>query len=368
MRRLIIKNLGPIDSLDIELSRKNIIIGPQSSGKSCVLKTVCHCVWVEKRIELTQTAEYFKKEGVFIEDIELFHKFHGYIKNDTYIAYESDFMKFSYNNATQTFSFEWKEKRWDYRKTKISYIPAERNLVATIPNWFDIKLPEDNIRSFMRDWETARKESQEEVSVLNLGVSYRYDKDLGKDRVLLGEEQEAKALELTNTSSGLQSLIPLFVHLNYLKDIWKHRPKTSLTEEEEKETLKQAIYKKFVGNNVSETPPSEMLAEKVKNYLEYHYCDIFLEEPESNLFPPTQASLVRWLRELAEGEHACNLFLATHSPYVLTAFIEQEDPDLGLFYVRNAANGKSEIVKATEQQISEINDFGIDAFINIESL
>lgn len=62
-----------------------------------------------------------------------------------------------------------------YKGVKVTYIPAERNMVAAIPNWFDVQLADDNIRSFMSDWEVARKATVNELAVLNLDVSYRYD-------------------------------------------------------------------------------------------------------------------------------------------------------------------------------------------------
>ena len=54
MKRLLIKNFGPIKEANLTLGQVNIITGMQSSGKSCVLKTACYCSWVEKRLELTQ--------------------------------------------------------------------------------------------------------------------------------------------------------------------------------------------------------------------------------------------------------------------------------------------------------------------------
>ena len=65
MKHLVIRNLGPLKEADVELKRINVIIGSQSSGKSCVLKTACYCTWVEKRIELTGAAARVdaEKEG-----------------------------------------------------------------------------------------------------------------------------------------------------------------------------------------------------------------------------------------------------------------------------------------------------------------
>ena len=48
MAQLIIKNIGPIKEINIELNKINVFIGPQSSGKSTISKILCHCQWVEK--------------------------------------------------------------------------------------------------------------------------------------------------------------------------------------------------------------------------------------------------------------------------------------------------------------------------------
>lgn len=80
MKYLIIRNLGPLKEAMVELKRINVIIGPQSSGKSCVLKTACYCTWVEKRIELTQTADFFAEGNNFLDELERFHKLKGYVK------------------------------------------------------------------------------------------------------------------------------------------------------------------------------------------------------------------------------------------------------------------------------------------------
>ena len=74
-------------------------------------------------------------------------------------------------------------------------------MVAAIPNWFDVKLYDDNIQSFMADWDRARKAYTEQLDILNLGVSYKYDDIKNMDQV---EVDEGVTLELTNTSSGLQ--------------------------------------------------------------------------------------------------------------------------------------------------------------------
>lgn len=390
MKHLRIKNLGPLDEVDIELKQVNVIIGPQSSGKSCVLKVACYCTWVEKRIEMTQSASLFDKEDAFLSELVRFHKLQGYVKPDTFIAYESDYLRFAYDHASKKFQFDWKERRWDYRRSKVTYIPAERNMVAVIPNWFEVKLADDNIRDFMSDWETARRATPEQLDVLNLGVAYHYDPASQADWVTLCN---GNALRFTNTSSGLQSLIPLFVHLNYWDKLQhKQDGSGSVKRDSEQMALAQVIYRELFQHDIwGETGhkaipddswlefvgkmafifADEKSAQRCKaiyeSYVNNNFCDIFLEEPEANLFPPTQVQLVDWLLGLTEGEHPDRLFVATHSPYILTAFLEKRDLSIGLFFTHNDGTGHSIIKTASEADIQEIYDCGVDAFFNLET-
>ncbi|MBR5374431.1 MAG: ATP-binding protein [Paludibacteraceae bacterium] len=388
MKHLVIRNLGPLKEADIELKRINVIIGPQSSGKSCVLKTACYCTWVEKRIELTQTAEFFAKDNNFLNELERFHKLKGYIKDDTFISYESDYMMFSYDNATKTFLFNWKNDRWNYRRPKVTYIPAERNLVAAIPNWFEVKFADDNIRDFMADWETARQSTTHNLPVLNLGVLYHYDANTKSDKV---QTADGVTLDFTNTSSGLQSLIPMFVHLNYLSTVQIGKSaNSSVTGSKEINDLDKIVYDYFcpllgkkvvedvgkmrsfvleINGEVYSLQKSDIkkMEDIISQYVVTDHCDIFLEEPEANLFPPTQSSVVEWLLAMTTGEQSNNLFVATHSPYILNSFLEKKNIPMTLLYTR-MLDGQMVIRTATEEDIQGIYDFGVDAFFNIESL
>lgn len=399
MKHLVIRNIGPLKDVEIELAKVNVIIGPQSSGKSCVLKIACFCTWVEKRIELSQSADEFAKDGFFIQELTRFHKLKGYFRKDSYVSYESDFLKFSYDSIKGKFIFEWKEKRWDYYRSKVSYIPAERNMVAAIPNWFDVKLYDDNIQSFMADWDRARKTCTDFVDILNLGVSYRYDEQTKKDIVKVDDEA---TLELTNTSSGLQSLIPLFVHLSYISNLHnlqneaqsfankqlsesflktmyeglftdkgkvKGEPQGSYIGKDGKKQVTVTVKFDYVGPYLlpfTNQKDAEKCNEIYKRYTKTHHAEVFLEEPENNLFPPTQVRLVDWLLKMTEGENGAGLFVATHSPYMMTAFLERELEDFRLFFEKKEGY-KSTIVTATDEDVQEIYDDGIDVFYNIES-
>ena len=386
MKHLIIRDLGPIAEADVALRDVNVVIGEQSIGKSCVLKVACFCSWVEKRIAIEQNAKRFEKNGVFMEELVNFHRLNGYVHKNTYIGYESDFIKFSYDNE-HGFSYEWKQDRWDYTRPKVSYIPAERNLVAVIPNWFEVKSVADNIQDFMADWSDARK-TVGDKDILNLDVAFHYDEGSDTDFV---KTKDGHVLPFTNVSSGLQSLIPLYVHLfNISSKKYREREDNSVKHKSETDRLLNSLveyYAKNIGETTIKNPKygtvnqetglekeyipnpemTQWLSKRFHNLSRIHHCDVFLEEPEENLFPPTQQILMKSLLNFVKLEKGNTLFISTHSPYILDILLERESYDFGLFYIRSTVNGS--IVKtATEEDVQDMFEAGVDAFFNIERL
>ena len=386
MKRIIIRDLGPIAEADISLKDVNVVIGEQSIGKSCVLKVACFCTWVEKRIAIEQNAKRFEKKGVFMDELVNFHRLNGYIHHNTYIGYESDFIAFSYDNQ-HGFSYEWKQNRWDYMRPKVTYIPAERNLVAVIPNWFEVKSVADNIQDFMADWSDARK-TVVDKDILNLDVAFHYDESSDTDFV---KTKDGHALPFTNVSSGLQSLIPLYVHLfNISSKKYREREDNSVKHKSEVEKLVNSLvdyYAKNIGEAFIKNPKygtinqemglekeyipnpemTQWLSRRFLNLSKIHHCEVFLEEPEENLFPPTQQILMKSLLNFVKLEKGNTLFISTHSPYILDVLLGRESYDFGLFYIRSSEKG-SIVRTATEEDVQDMFEGGVDAFFNIERL
>lgn len=311
MKHLTIRHFGPVGEADIELKRINLIIGPQSSGKSTVLKVACFCDWMEKQIELTQDPEKFCNPAAIATHLIGFHRLEGYMRPDTYIRYENDAVTFDYSAETKMCSFKWKEsKRWKYRRSKIAYIPAERNLVAAIPNWFQVSMNKDNILDFMKEWEFARKVFVHEEQLLDMPVWYRYNAGSGEDRIKLDNGNE---LALTVVSSGLQSLTPMYVLLRYLTSDFYKETHTNV----EQDILRNNLLS--VMGRECRTLTEEAKRLTAEAMLTVHHTDLYIEEPESHIFPSAQKSFVYSLVEmLNHRRHTC--FIATHSPYILTAF------------------------------------------------
>lgn len=337
MAHLIIKNVGPIKNVEIELNKVNIIMGPQSSGKSTINKIACYCTWVEKRVSLDQSFEFFWKDNGFYNELVRFHKLEGYFNENSEIEFESPIVKFSYKQNSDHTHFEWVDK-FGYERTKISYIPAERNIVSIINEWKEVSLPDNNIRSFMNDWNVARKiytsKDHACISYLN-NVEYYYDSNEDADYV---QNSDGSKIQLMNASSGLQSLVPLYVLVKYFTEwIYNNRESKSVSSKEKTAKLLDIIINRIEGeykekgfdhifrnlerNKIS--PETSEVLGKATSYLaqfiKINGTNLFIEEPELNLFPTTQRDLLYNLMKFVKKYDKNQLFITTHSPYILYA-------------------------------------------------
>lgn len=333
-----IRNVGPIVEAELNLNKVNVIMGEQSSGKSTINKISCFCNWVEKEICVIQSASRFQEDGVFSTELVRFHKLEGYLTDKTEINYESNAIKFSYSHSNKEFKFDWKDENI-YKRKKLVYIPAERNIVATIPNWFEVKFMDNNILSFMKDWGEARDVYSKDKPFQILDIDAKYYHEDGIDYVIV--DKGGKTLRLTNTSSGLQSLIPLMVIIDYITDWIYHKDvPQSIESKRNKKRLHDTLFKKHVidvlkedfdyklkdetsvlfNNSSGSVIVLDKFIELFQSITEFKGTNIFLEEPEQNLFPSAQRNLIYHLLQIVnneEKEHS--LLLTTHSPYVLYA-------------------------------------------------
>ncbi len=383
MRHLVIKNFGPVVAADLHLGQVNVIIGSQSSGKSCVLKTACYCTWVEKRLEVSQRTTEFENGSAFIDAMTAYYQMAGYVHDDTYIEYETNHLSFSYSHALREFTMNWKSGHWNYKRAKVSYIPADRNLVAAIPSWSMLSL-DGNMLEFMSDWDRARRYLKNEDNFLGLGMSYSYDSQTNSDNIKL---TDGTPLKLKESSSGIQSLLPMYVHLDYLThgQYEEDKAKMSYKQKEEHRSLLSILYanlpKKNEGHHgnsevvtidgydysFSESEQAKKFKQIYQNYVAVNHSEIFLEEPENNLFPPTQCQFVNWLLEKI-GKHNDMLFVATHSPYILDQFIKMDPKELSVMFTHPIdPNCRAyEVRQLSNEEVHEAYDNGVDLFFNFE--
>lgn len=347
MRKLVIKNVGPITKdAEIEFDRFCVLIGPQSNGKSTIAKVMSTCMWIEKEACTSLSTDIIDSGKSFRDLIEDFHRMHGYIHPEaSYISYQSDYVSIVYDKDKVFISFNDNEA---YRRLKISYMPSDRNVI-TMRNIGLRDLEETNFRSFLFDWLDANKHFKKEnmASILNLDVKYYYD-DSVKERNdrLVHENGVTYDISLYDASSGMQSLVPMVVLINYLLgEYFENYNKVLSFEQSEKNrelswTVVRHMLSKYFPNKVTEENYREFyndnvwrkyeqgdaeakeIIRKMRNFynqlVEPNSISFILEEPEQNIYPSTQMELVKEIVKACNGVHKSSALITTHSPYVLT--------------------------------------------------
>ena len=343
MKQLVIKNVGPIRQIHIKLNRFNFFIGPQSSGKSTVAKILSSCMWLEKEVLTTLNDKVIADGAAFVRLVESFHKIEGYFEDSSFVQYDTDFISIMYSDKDIKIT---RKENEDYHREKICYIPAERNMV-TLPELQGIEFGHTNIRSFLFDWFNAREFFivGNKTDVLNLGMKYFYDSEQSrqKDRIEQVDGQ-AYQIALSSASSGLQSLTPLLVMLQYYTDEYfrSYHEKASFNTYNRTRKADVFLYDKYVLNKVKPNFTEEERANLVQKIndgilkgnhsyhkLLYNYhtalynlktpekSSFIIEEPEQNLYPSTQMDLLDLVVELCNGEKKHHCTITTHSPYIL---------------------------------------------------
>lgn len=393
MKRLVIKNFGPVKEAVLDLDRIAVIIGMQSSGKSSILKMACFCSWVEKRIQLAQSDKMFQEPDAFRNLFTSYYGLDGYFKADTIVKYKSSYLFFSYNN--QVFSFGRTPNIWRFRRPKIQYIPSERNIASFIPKWKRIPV-RDGLLDFLSEWDTARQIIPVENNILQLGITYSYDIASDTDSIIT---TDGGPLPLSDSSSGLQSLIPLYVLVDYLQQghskLTTNKEKLSLEQRKERESLIYSIYEKLspsvlkinIRTNEVESPSSEVVIDGKtyrffserkavlfkKRYERFLYADhfeLFLEEPEQNLYPPTQCQLVGWLVDMVfDSDNKNTLLVSTHSPYILNEMCKLYREGMNLYFTHKDETDPAlySLRKLTDKEVNEAYTSGTDLFFNSEA-
>lgn len=317
MRRITVKNVGPVKDARLELKKINILIGQQSTGKSTLAKIACYCSWVEKEISIAQSSADFEKKNYFAENLSRFHKLTGYITTDSFIGYDSDVLSFEYSN--NKFSFRWNDGRLEYKRRKTLYIPAERNIISVIPNWFEVNLEFNSTRSFLADWERVRKyySIKNPLPLLDFGNYYHNSSD-GTDHIVTKDNVD---LLIGNASSGLQTLTPMQALIKYYGDDYYDtnlKGKESSVSYLEKLVVLSNKIKNKISENISNEEFEKEHFELLENFYFPNSTSFFIEEPELNLYPVTQYKLMNSIIEMINSKDH-SLFITTHSTYILTS-------------------------------------------------
>lgn len=351
MCKIKIENIGPLKKVDIELEKVTVVIGPQSSGKSTLAKLICHCQWVEKRcyINFDEESRLFMSNKKFVDTLSEYHRMEGYVTSNSYMLYNGNYVDIELKGEDVT--IRQSNASNPYLYPKICYIPAERNIVSAVPNIKKYNDKNDSMLYFMYDWSDAREylKDMDLSFIFDKDIKYHYDKKNDSDIVIDGDTP----IKLVNASSGIQSLVPLYmVLISVLKSVYiRYKP---LSPEQRKQVEEATRISKEVAEQLSKAMQEAKASGKAPNDIRinvegatqntlffslmrqepeakdmldsynrkffYKNTHIYIEEPEQNIFPNTQATFVYWLlQELQHPDRNHTAFITTHSPFVLFA-------------------------------------------------
>lgn len=304
MNYLKIKNFGPVKDATIELKPFLVLIGGQGTGKSTIAKLLSifqDYLWY---IALLQENENINVPFIEYGISKYFNKntYFEYNCNDISITYKEG--KFNlehkrFNNKENLQSFcgniiaekinslrikmgfpaeqpieTFIEKNISFIKNYCAtalYIPAERNIAGTFSNALasmivaNIPIAPLLVR-YISYFERARNEFPEYTLPIMGGIVYKYNEK--EEGIVISQGDESKIIPLSQCSSGLQSLLPMMMILDYC--------------------IREEMFDSYV-----------------------------IEEPEQNLFPDNQLSVLRHIVGKRNSQNN-SCIITTHSPYLLS--------------------------------------------------
>lgn len=304
MRELLhIKNFGPIKEINLVLRKVNVLIGDQGTGKSTVAKVLS---MIRNFAEL----EVFNLQNVkiqsdlksqFLAYLQLF-EMASYLRKDSEIKYIDEHRMLEVSYANQQLG-KTSVRRGTGVVSAFNYITAERVFVSTLAdaffglNEFGTKLP-TLFNRFGNKYASARKVETKRNYGNVIGADFEHAN--GVDMVVMSDGQR---ILLNDGSTGLQGTIPMLV-----------------------------VFDSIV-NGIDKFSQKE----------EFTHNLLVVEEPELNLFPFTQKKVVDYIIErnfdtpknvtvssmeidnvsktsdFKSRVFKNQLFVTTHSPYVLTS-------------------------------------------------
>lgn len=316
MSRIKIKNFGPIkDGLQdnngwLDIKKVTLFIGNQGSGKSTIAKLISLFMWIEKAlVRGDYDKRWFERRNRLKNQFLGYHRLENYIHPNTIIEYEGEAYSIKYRDEFLTIN----ETADTYPLPQIMYVPAERNFIAYVKTPKELKLSSDSLKEFLTEFDSAKNEMKGILALPINDVNIEYDK-LNDTLNLRGKDYKVK---LTESSSGFQSLVPLYVVSHYLSNsVKKQSENKEPMSSEEMTRFKKGVADVWNNSDLTDEQKRSALSVLASKFNKTAFVNI-VEEPEQNLFPSSQWQMLKSLLEFNNMNIGNKLIITTHSPYFI---------------------------------------------------
>ncbi len=225
----------------------------------------------------------------------------------------------------------------NYLLPRITYFPAERNIVSSLKNIKE-ELFSQSLQDFNDLFQEAKINLNGEIQlpIGNSSVGYN-----GNDLYVNGENY---SINLSESASGFQSFVPMFLVVDYL---------STLQDKKEMDNKNRVLFKKqsaeILNNPLLSVEQQVMLLSNIAGKLNTKRMINIIEEPEQNLFPLSQRNVLNSLLEFNNAVDGNELILTTHSPYILSYLMLA----IKAAELREKANGNEEVLSEIYKIVPE---------------
>lgn len=323
MSRIKIENFGPIvkgcleNNGWIDIKKVTTFIGNQGSGKSTVAKLISTFTWIEKAlVRGDYEKEWFETDSKLKTHYFTYHRLENYFKsnekNNTCIEYQGDAYYIKYEKEALVITEN--ADNLSYQLPQIMYVPAERNFISYVKSPKELKLSSDSLKEFLTEFDNAKHnlEGLTRLPINETDVEY----DTFSDTLSL--KGNNYRLKLTESSSGFQSLVPLYLVSDYLANSVKKQSSENKEQmsSEERNRFKKGVEEIWSNKSLTDEQKRVALSVLSSKFNKSAFINI-VEEPEQNLFPASQWHLLQSLLELNNLNEGNKLIMTAHSPYIV---------------------------------------------------
>lgn len=307
---LLIQNFGPIKEARIEdIKPLTILIGESGSGKSTIMKVLAMFQWIYKMMCIRSFLRY---SGVKKTSFRIVFK--SLLQDNGLQAYLRSDTKFEYQNGSTILTYAGELKgtaalvpKNELCLEKIVFMSDKRAIIGDVVEQKAILRRSFYLLDFLDNYLQAT-DVVKKMNVEFADVCFEIKKtSQGVKHMIVGSDNDrVYNVKLNEASSGMQSSIPVLLIVEYFAkyyDLVKSMNKSILS---------------YVTKNDSIT---DFRATKNISDFSNKIVNLFIEEPELNLFPEAQRKFTQAIigKCFAQQEYKLHLTMATHSPYILSA-------------------------------------------------